>query len=690
MIHYLLLPYIAGLLLADGAYADLQNSGQALWIVALLLGMVAYGFHRWNRERGFVACLAVMMIFCGGAMMVAERSRLECPFNSEEERTYVVEHLRSVDVNARNYRVVGTLGDHKVELVLARDSMDVAPGVGDALLVRTWLHAPRSAGNPGEFDYAGFKRRQGIVATGYCEAGTWQTQMANVRTLPFDVRLLKWREEAVAQLATHLSNYALGIMAAMALGDKSYLGADVRNLFSETGTSHILALSGLHLSILTGFLMLLLGRLINRASNVYRMLMLLSLGAIWLFVGVAGAPISLVRAGLMLTVMQLCSMCQRTSSSLNNLALAAMLILLVSPQALFDLGFQLSFSAVMGILWMVKVRQQMRAQSIPSIFVERKWWQRFTEVLKDWALVSIAAQLATLPLVAYYFHQVPMYGLLANFLVIPMAYVLLLLAVLFFALPFLQSIAGAALNMVVAALCNGLEWIGAWKMSTIAWCPTLITVVACYGVIVAAVWRLMAKKNTRSAWLLGGVSGVLLAATFAQSNVPSIEPGVYIYNERKAMAVHAVCSPEQSYVWTDNASRADTALRHVRNHFWNKAGLKLPIYIMRDTIVGEGAFLGQVMQVGERRIARVGYYKVAPLPNLQPERPLPVDVLIVQRGATHPLTEMLNYYSTKKLVLDASLSRQRRNDYQRAADSLDVACHDVAEDGAFFLPFQLD
>ena len=227
-------------------------------------------------------------------------------------------------------------------------------------------------------------------------------------------------------------------------------------------------------------------------------------------------------------------------------------------------------------------------------------------------------------------------------------------------------------------------------MSTIAWCPTLMTVIACYGLIAAVAWRLMTRRAKRSVWLLGGVSVVLLAATFAQSNVAPIEAGVYIYNERRAMAVHAVCSAERSYVWTDNASRADTALHYVRNYFWNKAGLKTRIHVIRDTIVSEGAFLGQVMQIGERRIARVGYYKVAPLPKRQPNQPLPVDVLIVQRGATHSLAEMLNYYSAKKLVLDASLSKQRRNDYQRAADSLGVACHDVAEDGAFFLPFQQD
>jgi hypothetical protein len=94
------------------------------------------------------------------------------------------------------------------------------------------------------------------------------------------------------------------------------------------------------------------------------------------------------------------------------------------------------------------------------------------------------------------------------------------------------------------------------------------------------------------------------------------------------------------------------------------------------------------MQMGARRVARVGYYKVAPLPGRVPQQPLAVDVLVVQRGATKALDQLLDYYAPQYLVLDASLTQRRREEYVRAADSLGVACHDVSRDGAFFLPLR--
>ena len=161
-----------------------------------------------------------------------------------------------------------------------------------------------------------------------------------------------------------------------------------------------------------------------------------------------------------------------------------------------------------------------------------------------------------------------------------------------------------------------------------------------------------------------------------------------MYNERRGQAVHAVCSRDVSYLWTDDAVRAEVALRRVRKQFWDEANLRAPIYIMSDTLVEEGGFCGQVMQMGARRVARVGYYKVAPLPRQVPQQPLAVDMLVVQRGATKALARLLDYYAPQCLVLDASLSQRRRDEYVRAADSLGVVCHDVSSDGAFFLPLR--
>ena len=109
-------------------------------------------------------------------------------------------------------------------------------------------------------------------------------------------------------------------------------------------------------------------------------------------------------------------------------------------------------------------------------------------------------------------------------------------------------------------------------------------------------------------------------------------------------------------------------------------------YLMTDTLLPSLKIKGGVMQVGTYRLAKVGYYKEAPLPPIAPRVPLPVDALLLQRGCIVPLAELLRYYSPSVLVLDASLNSQRRHEYLDAAQTAGINIYDVSENGAFRVP----
>ena len=221
---------------------------------------------------------------------------------------------------------------------------------------------------------------------------------------------------------------AYAVVAAMALGDKSALTHEIRDTYSVSGASHVLALSGLHLGIIYGLLWLLLPH--RRWPAVSQTVILI---AIWLYVLLVGMPVSVVRSAVMLTVYGILSIAHRNKMSVNALAFTAIVMLLWNPEWLFDIGFQLSFMAVLAILLFVPVFEDMFSA---QYLQEHRWFRRV------WGLVavSVSAQIGVAPLIAYYFGRLSTYFLLTNFIVLPAAYLILGLSLIVLLFPSLAYI----------------------------------------------------------------------------------------------------------------------------------------------------------------------------------------------------------------------------------------------------------
>ncbi|MBM6993756.1 MAG: ComEC/Rec2 family competence protein, partial [Prevotella sp.] len=229
-----------------------------------------------------------------------------------------------------------------------------------------------------------------------------------------------------------LDDQQLAVVAAMTLGDKSMVSQTTRNDYSVSGASHVLALSGLHLGIIYALLTLLLGR-----SRRWRWLSQgVVLMAIWMYVVLVGLPPSAIRSATMLTLCSVCIVVGRQQVSVNTLAFAALVMLVSHPLNLWDVGFQMSFMAVLAILVYHRPLYHLLTPQNPLV----RW---------SWglAVVSVSAQIGTAPLVIYYFGRFSCYFLLTNFVVIPVATLILYGAVaMLLCAPFL------ALQRVVASL----------------------------------------------------------------------------------------------------------------------------------------------------------------------------------------------------------------------------------------------
>ena len=221
---------------------------------------------------------------------------------------------------------------------------------------------------------------------------------------------------------------AYAVVAAMSLGDKSALTRDLKDTYSVSGASHVLALSGLHLGIIYMLLSVLLPR--RRWPALSQLLIILF---IWAFVFLVGMSVSVVRSAIMLTVYGLLSIGNRDKMSINALAFTAIVMLMWNPAWLFDVGFQMSFLAVFAILLFVPLFEDVFSA---EYLMAHRWIKRI------WGLVvvSCSAQLGVAPLIAFYFGRFSTYFLLTNFIVIPAAMAILWLSLVVLLFPSLAYI----------------------------------------------------------------------------------------------------------------------------------------------------------------------------------------------------------------------------------------------------------
>ena len=202
------------------------------------------------------------------------------------------------------------------------------------------------------------------------------------------------------------------IVSAMTLGDKTSLTKETKDIYSISGASHILAVSGLHIGIIFQLFILLLG---GRRRSIPTII--LSITAIWAYVIFIGMPASAIRSATMISICCFAMLSHRKALSINNLAFAYVIMLIYNPLYLFDISFQMSFMAVYSILLFY---QPLEGLCSTSHFYTRWPWSMLC--------ISIAAQIGTMPLIIYYFGRISCYALFTSFIAIPAATVILWLS----------------------------------------------------------------------------------------------------------------------------------------------------------------------------------------------------------------------------------------------------------------------
>jgi competence protein ComEC len=293
---------------------------------------------------------------------------------------------------------------------------------GDRVVFRSRLRQPRNFNNPGGFDYRRYMAFKGLWRTAYTKGSRLQV-LHRLSSGDLVSQLNDGRQALAALIDSAGKGSSTAVLKALIIGDRTAISSKVRDGFNRAGVGHVLAISGLHIGIVATVAFFFFHKLLRLMRPLLwrawtrKGAAILSLVPVCIYGLVSGMSPSTQRAVIMVGAFLMTFLFERERDTMNTLALAAFIILIWFPPALFSISFQLSFAAVLSILYGLSCIQKTTA--IDSQNVKMGLGYRLGRKLAGFMLVSLMAICGTLPLVMFYFNQISLIGLMANLVVVP-------------------------------------------------------------------------------------------------------------------------------------------------------------------------------------------------------------------------------------------------------------------------------
>ena len=456
----ILLPFVLGIGIfyffpGEKTFLTLSCLSIILLIIILLIN-IAYKKLNAYKFKGLTGILILSFFFTlGGSLCILENEKLNSDYFAKQHYTYlkvwVNDEPQQVNdiVRFKTRIIAGYENHHKSQLsgqlLLALKVDSIHPihlKYGDELIIAAKYSEVEPPYNPAEFNFKRWLASQNIYQQAFInQIHLLKTNQNRGNKI---IRLaLQLREHQVAKYRKLIKNdEAFAVASTLILGYRADLSKETLAAYSKTGTIHALSVSGSHVAIiflLLNFLLSYLDR--NRLLRIIKFIVICSL--IWVYALVTGLSPSVLRSAIMISIFIFAKTFARNKNGYNTLAFAAFCQLIYNPFLLWDVGFQLSYISVFGLIYL-------QPKIYKWVYVKNKWLNNVWELIA----LSLAAQIVTFPLCLYYFHQFPVYFLLGNlFIAIPLFIIMILgIAVLFPVADQLASVFEWIINQTNAGL----------------------------------------------------------------------------------------------------------------------------------------------------------------------------------------------------------------------------------------------
>jgi len=576
----ILIPVIAGIIFSFKTSYDLKGVS---WCIVVIIFTVLLGVNSIKRgasirlEYYLVGLISILFFFISVLSVEYNNSLNKANYfykkgvqyyqvrinEPPEEKSKSVKII--VDIISRNDTVVSG----KALAYVKKDVNSIQLRYGDILLVKSEFKETRSNGNPFEFNYPSYLKLFDIHHQGFIDSGKW---LAISRS---ENKLFKVTYEISSYLSSVISESNLNaenkaIAKALLIGQKDDLSKEVLRIYSSAGAMHVLAVSGLHVGIVMMILMFIL-KPIKRFRKGKLIFLLVVLFGVWFYAFVTGLSPSVLRSSLMFSFIVVGKELERETSVYQSILVSALLLLIVDPLVLFKVGFQLSYLAVIGVVYIQ-----------PKIY--RLFYIKYKPIDYLWRIssVSIAAQLATFSLGLYYFHQFPNFFLVSNLIVIPLAGVILVLGIsylIFSEVPYLSDLILNELSGVLSFMNSTVDWVKSLPFS-ITWGISIFwyEVVLIYFILILFVFSFTLKKG-KLLIVSFFTCIVVLGLLMFRSNITNEKNEVVVYNIKDEVAIDVFYGDKNLFLSSDSLiNNEDKLLFNIKHYWFYKTGKESPVY----------------------------------------------------------------------------------------------------------------
>lgn len=513
--------------------------------------------------------------------------------------------------------------------------------IGDKIVFRNNLHEISDNGNFYDFDYKKFMLHRGIRYKQFCN-------QSDIKIIKKNITIKSYAENIKDNIIILIENSGLkkhtqNFVSTILLGDNSFIDPDVKNDFADAGIAHILALSGLHIGIIIIILNLILYPLNIICYKKFKYILIIIL--VWMFAFITGLSASVVRAAIMTTFYFTALILERQNSALNSISAAAIIILIVSPQSLFDVGFQLSFAATLGIIIFVN-----KANHILDFH-----YKLLNKIASAVAVSSIAI-IFTWAFSAYYFHSFPILFLPANLIVVWILPYYLFLALLHIALlsfNFDFNFLSTILDYGYQFIYDIANFISNIPYSTIEIWVSPISVALYYVTLLIFAYLLCGSKNksVTTKW-------TILFAAITTISIPILPNN----------------KPKDGFIVQN---RWDSSLIRVY-----KDGKDSLVILPEDSIYNFYIFNKKVVSIDNNDITKFVKHN-SKSTDLGYSNKLFCDYLLVSDGYGGNLSDIYKIYNPKVTIIMPSVFSKKQDNFTIEADSLSKQIYFIDKMGAY-------
>jgi competence protein ComEC len=628
----------------------------------------------------------VALVFTGyawGDFMTSEGDVMEFVnrVRGQNGTAFVCELVSDPQVKGSNARTVVRIlkvldeqaGNEEAEpmclVYFRKDSAVSVPHRGDVLVVSAGIQPIAPPLNPGEFDFRKYMSGKDVYLRTWLDHGDWK--VIGHREHFLKDLAARSREYIYERLkAAGIGGQELELAASLLLGQKDGLEQDTRQSFSAAGAMHVLCVSGLHVGIIYVVLNFFFKGLYRiRYGRMLRFLLVILF--IWFYALMTGMSPSVMRASLMFSFLQAGRLMKNPPPTINSLASSAFILAVLDPLVITNIGFQFSYFAVLAILGFVSPLQSLWQ---PGISILGQIWSL--------VLVSLAAQLGTGPLSAHYFHQFPVWFLLTNLMVIPLASIILYLALAVIVIPFapVYGFIGHLLSFSLKIMLGSVRLVEELPGALISSINLSgVSTVLIYSFLVFLILMIIHKSRKAMFFALFALIAVCVQSA-RESYSHAIKKEICIYHVPGHTLIDLVDGnlcytvhlqgdiPEKTLSYSISPGRQSKRLNHIEEVHWDPERV-----YERENLYVHGGFLSFY----NVKAYLAGDYVPEGGPEIQ------VDVAVITGDYDHGLDKLLERIAFNEVVIDSSVPPWNREKLESECDQLGIHCHSVSKVGCY-------